>query len=147
MERHQARAEFRRATRDDRWVLAGVWVDHFAFVPATPGVEPITRRLPDTGLLGWADLPPIIAPNLEAAELRSSARIGRIPTNLALGPAAGGASPAARHLAGLEDAGKERKGTWAATATDVGGIIRGGMEIPSARPSPMLRSFWQGHRR
>jgi hypothetical protein len=67
VEQHQARAEFRRATRSDPWVLAGVWVEHVVFQPASPGVEPITQRLPDTGLLGWADLPTVIAPTLAAA--------------------------------------------------------------------------------
>jgi len=67
VEHHNARAEFRRVTRDDPWILAGVWVDHVAFQPATPGVEPITGRLPDTGLLGWADLPTVIALGVTAA--------------------------------------------------------------------------------
>ena len=67
VENHNARAEFRRVTRDDPWILAGVWVDHVAFQPATPGVEPITGRLPDTGLLGWADLPTVIALGVTAA--------------------------------------------------------------------------------
>ena len=67
VEHHQARAEFRRSSRDDPWVLAGVWIDHVAFQPAHPGVEPIGRRLPDTGLVGWADLPMVIAPTVEAA--------------------------------------------------------------------------------
>jgi hypothetical protein len=64
---YQARAEFRRAKRDDPWVLAGVWVDHVAFEPASAGVEPIVARLPDTGLIGWVDLPTIIAPGIQAA--------------------------------------------------------------------------------
>jgi hypothetical protein len=67
VEHHEARAEFRRASRHDPWILAGVWVDHVVFQPACPGVEPITRRLPDAGLLGWADLPTVIAPTIEAA--------------------------------------------------------------------------------
>jgi hypothetical protein len=67
VEHHQARAEFRRTSRDDAWVLAGVWIDHVAFHPAHPGVEPIGGRLPDTGLLGWADLPMVIAPSVEGA--------------------------------------------------------------------------------
>jgi hypothetical protein len=48
-------------------VLAGVWIDHVAFQPVSPGVEPVAGRLPETGLLGWFDLPTIIAPSLEAA--------------------------------------------------------------------------------
>jgi len=48
MEHHQARAEFRRASRDAPWVLAGVWVDHVAFLPVRPGIEPIAHRLPET---------------------------------------------------------------------------------------------------
>jgi len=67
VEHHKARAEFRRVTRDDPWILAGVWVDHVAFQPATAGVDPIAGRLPDTGLLGWADLPTVIAPGITAA--------------------------------------------------------------------------------
>ena len=67
VEHHQARAEFRRESRDAPWVLAGVWVDHVAFQPVRPGVEPIARRLPETGLLGWLDLPTIIAPSIQAA--------------------------------------------------------------------------------
>ena len=54
-------------SRADSWVLAGVWIDHFAFQPVSPGVEPVTRRLPDTGLLGWFDLPTVIAPDARAA--------------------------------------------------------------------------------
>jgi hypothetical protein len=67
VEHYEARAEFRRVSRAAPWVLAGVWVDHVAFQPANPAVEPISRRLPDTGLLGWIDLPTIIAPSVEAA--------------------------------------------------------------------------------
>jgi hypothetical protein len=66
-ERYRANAEFRRADRQAPWVLAGVWIDHVAFHAARPGVEPIARRLPDTGLLGWAELPPLLAPDPEAA--------------------------------------------------------------------------------
>jgi hypothetical protein len=66
-ERYRANAEFRRAGRGAPWVLAGVWIDHVAFHPARPGVEPITRRLPETGLLGWAELPPLVAPDSHAA--------------------------------------------------------------------------------
>ena len=67
MEHHRARAEFRRANRDAPWVLAGVWIDHVAFQPAVAGVEPISGRLPETGLLGWFDLPTVIAPDARAA--------------------------------------------------------------------------------
>ena len=67
MERHRSRAEFRRASRDGPWVLAGFWVDHVDFQPAWPGVEPISGRLPDTGLLSWFDLPIVIAPDAQAA--------------------------------------------------------------------------------
>jgi hypothetical protein len=66
-ERYRANAEFRRASRAAPWVLAGVWIDHVEFHPARPDVEPIARRLPETGLLGWAELPPIVAPRREAA--------------------------------------------------------------------------------
>jgi hypothetical protein len=62
-----ARAEFRRRHRNAPWVLAGVLVEG-VFWPAQPGVEPIRRRLPETGLLGWADLPaPIIAGDTSTA--------------------------------------------------------------------------------
>jgi hypothetical protein len=67
VQHHEARAEFRRGTRQHPWILAGVWVDHVVFQPASPGVEPITQRLPDTGLLGWIDLPTVIAPTVAAA--------------------------------------------------------------------------------
>jgi hypothetical protein len=66
-ERYRANAEFRRASRTAPWVLAGVWIDHVDFHPARPGVEPIARRLPETGLLGWVELPPLVAPGPEAA--------------------------------------------------------------------------------
>jgi hypothetical protein len=66
-ERYRANAEFRRASRAAPWVLAGVWIDHVEFHPARPDVEPIARRLPETGLLGWVELPPIVAPGREAA--------------------------------------------------------------------------------
>ena len=65
--RFHANAEFRRARRDAPWVLAGVWIDHVEFHPAGLGVEPIVRRLPETGLLGWSELPPIIASGADAA--------------------------------------------------------------------------------
>ena len=66
-ERYRANAEFRRAHRESPWILAGVWIDHVAFHPARPGVEPIARRLPATGLLGWTELPPVVAAGPEAA--------------------------------------------------------------------------------
>ena len=66
-ERFHARAEFRRADRAADWVLAGVWVEHVRFVPARPGVEPVIRRLPEGGLLGWAELPTILAPDERSA--------------------------------------------------------------------------------
>jgi hypothetical protein len=62
-----ARAEFRRRDRNAPWILAGVLVGG-EFWPARPGVERIRQRLPDAGLLGWADLPsPLIAPDAESA--------------------------------------------------------------------------------
>jgi hypothetical protein len=62
-----ARAEFRRRDRRSEWALAGVRLDD-RFWPAVPGVEPVRQRLPDTGLLGWAELPsPVIAPTAEEA--------------------------------------------------------------------------------
>ena len=67
--RYRANAEFRRASRAAPWVLAGVWIDHVEFHPARPDVEPIARRLPETGLLGRGELPPIVAPGREAAGL------------------------------------------------------------------------------
>ena len=67
VERHRARAEFRRSSRDSPWILAGVWIDHVDFQAIAPGVEPLTGRLPDTGLLGWFDLPTVIAPDARAA--------------------------------------------------------------------------------
>jgi len=66
-ERYRANAEFRRAILATPWVLAGVWIDHVEFHPARPDVEPIARRLPETGLLGWSELPPLVAPGPEAA--------------------------------------------------------------------------------
>jgi len=66
-ERYRANAEFRRASRAAPWVLAGVWIDHVEFHPARPDVEPIARRLPETGLLGWTELPPLVAQGPEAA--------------------------------------------------------------------------------
>ena len=67
MEHHEARAEFRRSDRNHSWVLAGVWIDRVSFHPARAGVEPIRRRLPEPGLLGWIDLPVVIAPTVVAA--------------------------------------------------------------------------------
>jgi hypothetical protein len=64
---HEARAEFRRSSRDHSWVLAGVWIDDIEFHPASPGVEPIRRRLPESGLVGWIELPIVIAPTAVAA--------------------------------------------------------------------------------
>jgi hypothetical protein len=53
-QRHRARAEFRRLTRDSGWVLEGI--------------EPIRGRLPEAGLLAWRDLPaPIVARDPESA--------------------------------------------------------------------------------
>jgi hypothetical protein len=66
-ERYRANAEFRRAGRQAPWILAGVWIDHVVFHPAEPGVEPIARRLPETGLLGWVPLPPVVAADPHAA--------------------------------------------------------------------------------
>jgi hypothetical protein len=61
--RYAARAEFRRRDRGARWVLAGIRIDG-VFHPAADGIEPIRGRLPDTGLLAWADLPTaILAPD------------------------------------------------------------------------------------
>jgi hypothetical protein len=67
LERHEARAEFRRADRNHPWVLAGVWIDSVSFHPASAGVEPIRRRLPESGLIGWIGLPVVIAPSAGAA--------------------------------------------------------------------------------
>jgi hypothetical protein len=80
-----ARAEFRRRDRNATWILAGVLVGG-EFWPARAGVERVRQRLPDAGLLGWADLPnPIIAPDagsaaaaaLEIAAARWPSRVGR----------------------------------------------------------------------
>lgn len=61
MPHYHARAEFRRRTGDSPWVLAGVTLDG-VFWPAVEGVEPVHSRLPEPGLVGWADLPtPILA--------------------------------------------------------------------------------------
>ena len=44
-------------------MLAGVRIDG-VFHPAADGIEPVRGRLPDTGLLAWADVPvPILAPD------------------------------------------------------------------------------------
>lgn len=48
-------------------MLAGVWVDGIHFRPAEAGVEPVRWRLPEAGLVGWAELPPIVAPTTRAA--------------------------------------------------------------------------------
>ena len=67
MQRFRARAEFRRQARRASWVLAGVTLDHHWW-PARPGVEPIHARLPESGLVAWADLPtPVIAADEPAA--------------------------------------------------------------------------------
>jgi hypothetical protein len=78
--RFLAAAEFRRRDRTAPWVLAGVWLDQTRFQPARPGVEPVTRRLPDTGLLGWSEPFPIIAPDEDAAaQAALAAARGRWP--------------------------------------------------------------------
>jgi hypothetical protein len=62
-----ARAEFRRRDRRAPWVLAGVIVDG-VFHPALDGVEPLRQRLPEAGLVGWAELSvPVIAVDEAAA--------------------------------------------------------------------------------
>jgi hypothetical protein len=67
MRRYRARAEFRRRTRDARWVLAGVSIGA-RFLPARDDVEQIRARLPEHGLLAWTDLPdPILAASVEQA--------------------------------------------------------------------------------
>jgi hypothetical protein len=61
MPRYVARAEFRREDRSAPWVLAGVVIAH-RFWGADIGVEPISRRLPVTGLVAWTTIPtPIVA--------------------------------------------------------------------------------------
>jgi len=48
-------------------VLAGVRIDG-VFHPAADGIEPIRGRLPDSGLLAWADIPTaILAPDAATA--------------------------------------------------------------------------------
>jgi hypothetical protein len=65
--RYRARAEFRRSTRDSRWVLAGVSIGG-RFAPAQEGIEQIRARLPEPGLVAWRDLPdPIVAMNVDQA--------------------------------------------------------------------------------
>jgi len=66
-QRHRARAEFRRLTRDSGWVLAGISIGG-RFRPVHEGIEPIRGRLPEAGLLAWRDLPaPIVARDPESA--------------------------------------------------------------------------------
>jgi hypothetical protein len=67
---YRGRAEFRRADRGSPWVLAGVVIDHRLW-PARDGVEPIRGRLPDAGLVGWADVAPVIAPDAPTAAATS----------------------------------------------------------------------------
>lgn len=65
--RYRARAEFRRRTRDSRWVLAGVSIGG-RFEPAQSDIEPIRARLPEPGLIAWRDLPdPIVAASVDQA--------------------------------------------------------------------------------
>ena len=67
MRRYRARAEFRRQTRDTRWILAGVSIGG-RFEPAQAGVEQIRGRLPQPGLVAWRDLPdPIVAMAIDQA--------------------------------------------------------------------------------
>jgi hypothetical protein len=68
--RFHARVEFRRADRASAWAIAGVVIEH-RFWPAAAGVEPVLRRLPEPGLVGWTDLPsPVLAPDeATAAEI------------------------------------------------------------------------------
>ena len=67
MRRFQARAEFRRRTRGSHWVLAGVSIAD-RFLAAADGVERITARLPEPGLVAWTDLPdPILATSVDQA--------------------------------------------------------------------------------
>jgi hypothetical protein len=67
MPHFHARAEFRRRGRRAPWVLAGVVIEGDLW-PAVDGVEPLRQRLPEAGLVGWADLPtPILAVDVAAA--------------------------------------------------------------------------------
>ena len=86
MRRYRARAEFRRSTRDSRWVLAGVSIGG-RFGPAEEGIEQIRARLPEPGLVGWHDLPePILAASVdEALAIALEVARGRWP-RLAGGP-------------------------------------------------------------
>jgi hypothetical protein len=68
--RYDPRAEFRRADREADWVLAGVWISD-VFYPAVPGVEPVRRRLPAPGLVGWVDLDTVLAASADEAAARS----------------------------------------------------------------------------
>ena len=70
MPAYAARAEFRRAERGAPWVLAGVVIDHRLW-PARDGVDPIHGRLPDAGLVGWADVGTVIAPDAPAELVKS----------------------------------------------------------------------------
>jgi hypothetical protein len=79
LRRFNVRAEFRRLDRDSAWVVAGVWVAN-EFYPAAPGVEPVRRRLPDAGLVGWVELDPVLARSPEhAASVALELASGRWP--------------------------------------------------------------------
>jgi hypothetical protein len=79
MRKFDVRAEFRRDERAAAWVLAGVWVAD-VFHPAEPGVDPIRRRLPGPGLIGWVELDPVLASSAEhAAEIGLDVAAGRWP--------------------------------------------------------------------
>jgi hypothetical protein len=67
MRRYRARAEFRRQTRDTRWILAGVSIGG-RFEPAQGGVKQIRARLPEPGLVAWRDVPDaIVAASIDEA--------------------------------------------------------------------------------
>lgn len=67
MRGYRARAEFRRRSRQSRWVLAGVSIGG-RFQPVEEGVERIRARLPEPGLIAWIDLPdPIVAAGVDQA--------------------------------------------------------------------------------
>ena len=79
MRKYEVRAEFRRTDHASPWVLAGVWVAH-DFYPAEPGVEPIRRRLPAPGLIGWTQLDPVLAASAsQAASISLDLAAGRWP--------------------------------------------------------------------